>query len=158
MSKQYSIEPIPISPLVYDIPLPQTGHYLTNMRLNCHPVVTDANFMQGYTLRIPIRDIKTVEYITDNQAVYTIENSDHTDLTGVNLINPVYNIGLDFLADDKIITAALKPVKLRLTFIRPPVLPLWFTCNVNYSDVDYWSNGQPVQMNGYYYWNFSVWR
>jgi hypothetical protein len=156
-----TLEPVITSPLVHDYPLPRTGQYITDLRLNCQAVVTDVNFIQGYTLRLPLHDIDKVEFLIDQRVVHLIENTDRTDPSGITVVHPLYSSGLHFYFDNRLLTAALPPVTLRVTFWRPPVSPIWLTCQVHYIEGDNWTGQVLPVMNTqgqvYHYWNNMVW-
>ena len=140
---------------VYEFTLPTGGQFVSDLKLHCHPLVIDGPFR--YTLRLSIHDIDTVDYISDNIVLYQIKNANHSEPENINQIPPDYSVDLDFCNSSKIITGALRPVLLRLTFWRAPVTPLWLTCLVHYGS-DEIDTTCVLDFSSHKYWNKMIWR
>ena len=158
---QNTLEPTILTPLLHEYALPSTGQFITDLRFHTHPLVINVNFLQGYTVRLATHDIEKVEFVIDQQVIYTAENAQRDDVSGLTLVEPVHTVPLLFYGDNRLVTAALPPVKLRVTFWRAPVTPLGLTCTVNFIDGDTWTGQVLPMINGsgqvYHYWNKMVW-
>ena len=141
MNRQCTIEPSIVNTTIWEYSLPQTGQYVSNLKFGCHPLITGVNFLNGYIIRTTIADIQSVEYIMDNQTLYTISAGPIGPI-GPNVmtpIQPLYEVDLDFYRDHYIVTAALNPVKIRVTFQQAPVSPMWLSCTTNFTEQDTWT-------------------
>jgi hypothetical protein len=137
---------------VHEYTLPIGGQFVSDLKLHCHPLVIDGPFL--YTLRLSVHDIDTAEYVCDNIVLYQIKNVNRSEPENISQIPPDYSVGLDFFNTPKIITGALMPVTLRLTFWREPVTPLWLTCLVHYGPAE----TGVLDFTTHKYWNKMIWQ
>lgn len=121
----------PLNERTYQIDLPNSACYLSNLSLSGHPMVIDIQ-NSNITYKCAVDNLQNVKLQLDGVTLLELNEFANCDIKTVNNLQPVYSRELDFFQGNPLIPCALKGrITLLLTFKEKP-LPFWLTFQLSW--------------------------